>query len=151
MRIGNHIRSNVVGYIALFAFAMSGTASALDGSDTVFSDDIVNGEVQSPDILDGTVGSADPRVATPATSQQAPIGRPPMGGYAASAYRAAGTPGRNSSFQRRVLEQQEAVVMPGHNAVDRAAVQFGSMGLNGEPDSLDVDEERYTSMDDMRR
>lgn len=89
-----------------------------------------------------TVGSADPRVATPATSQQAPIGRPPMGGYAASAYRAAGTPGRNSSFQRRVLEQQEAVVMPGHNAVDRAAVQFGSMGLNGEPDSLDVDEER---------
>lgn len=89
-----------------------------------------------------TVGSTDPRVATPATSQQAPIGRPPMGGYAASAYRAAGTPGRNSSYQRRVLEQQEAVVMPGHNAVDRAAVQFGSMGLNGEPDSLDVDEER---------
>ncbi|KAG9672497.1 hypothetical protein KCU99_g536, partial [Aureobasidium melanogenum] len=90
-----------------------------------------------------TVGSIDPRVATPATSQQqAPIGRPPMGGYAASAYRAAGTPNRNSSFQRRVLEQQEAVVMPGHNAVDRAAVQFGSMGLNGEPDSLDVDEER---------
>ncbi|THY24462.1 hypothetical protein D6D01_05439 [Aureobasidium pullulans] len=89
-----------------------------------------------------TVGSVDPRVATPATSQQAPIGRPPMGGYAASAYRAAGTPGRNSSYQRRVLEQQEAVVMPGHNAVDRAAVQFGSMGLNGEPDSLDVDEER---------
>ncbi|KAI5205930.1 hypothetical protein AUEXF2481DRAFT_3158 [Aureobasidium subglaciale EXF-2481] len=89
-----------------------------------------------------TVGSIDPRVATPATSQQAPIGRPPMGGYAASAYRAAGTPGRNSSYQRRVLEQQEAVVMPGHNAVDRAAVQFGSMGLNGEPDSLDVDEER---------
>ncbi|CAD0031057.1 unnamed protein product [Aureobasidium pullulans] len=81
-----------------------------------------------------TVGSVDPRVATPATSQQAPIGP--------SAYRAAGTPGRNSSYQRRVLEQQEAVVMPGHNAVDRAAVQFGSMGLNGEPDSLDVDEER---------
>lgn len=89
-----------------------------------------------------TAGSIDPRVATPATSQQAPIGRPPMGGYAASAYRAAGTPGRNPSFQRRVLEQQEAVVMPGHNAVDRAAVQFGSMGLNGEPDSPDVDEER---------
>ncbi|KAH0251369.1 hypothetical protein KCU71_g23304, partial [Aureobasidium melanogenum] len=53
-----------------------------------------------------TVGSIDPRVATPATSQQqAPIGRPPMGGYAASAYRAAGTPNRNSSYQRRVLEQ----------------------------------------------
>ena len=50
MRFREHIRSNVIGYIALFAFAMSGTASALDGSDTVFSDDIVNGEVKSADI-----------------------------------------------------------------------------------------------------
>ncbi|KAJ9621206.1 RNAPII degradation factor [Taxawa tesnikishii (nom. ined.)] len=48
-----------------------------------------------------------------------------MGGFAYSATRATGAPGRSASFQRRVLEQQEAVVMPGHNAVDRAAVQFG--------------------------
>lgn len=91
-----------------------------------------------------TVGSVDPRVTTPlATSQQAPIGRPPMGGYAASAYRTVALPGgRSASFQRRVLEQQEAVVMPGHNAVDRAAVQFGSMGLNGDAEGLDVDDER---------
>jgi hypothetical protein len=33
-RIGNHIRSNVVGYVAIFLFAMSGTAIALDGSNT---------------------------------------------------------------------------------------------------------------------
>lgn len=84
-----------------------------------------------------TVGS----VATPLVpSQQAPIGRPSVGGFQASAYRAAGTPGRSASYQRRVLEQQEAVVMPGHNAVDRAAVQFGSLGLNG--DAVDVDDER---------
>ena len=38
-----HIRGNVIGYVALFAFATSGTAAALDGSDTVFSDDIVDG------------------------------------------------------------------------------------------------------------
>ncbi|EMC92877.1 hypothetical protein BAUCODRAFT_125834 [Baudoinia panamericana UAMH 10762] len=90
-----------------------------------------------------TVGSVDTRNATPLSgSQPAPIGsRPPMGGYAASAYRATGVAGRSASFQKRVLEQQEAVVMPGHNAVDRAAVQFGSMGLNGEP-GPDVDEDR---------
>jgi hypothetical protein len=89
-----------------------------------------------------TVGSADPRNLTPVPGQQQPpIGRPPVGGFAISAHRAAATSGRSASFQRRVQEQQEAVVMPGHNAVDRAAVQFGSMGLNGEP-GLDVDEER---------
>ncbi|KAK3049142.1 RNAPII degradation factor [Extremus antarcticus] len=89
-----------------------------------------------------TAGSMDPRNLTPFPGQQqAPIGRPPIGGYATSAYRATGVPGRSASYQRRVQEQQEAVVMPGHNAVDRAAVQFGSMGLNGEPGS-DVDEDR---------
>lgn len=84
-----------------------------------------------------TVGSA---AATPQT--QAPIGRPPMGGYSSSALRATGMPGRSASYQRRVLDQQEAVVMPGHNAVDRASVQFGSMGLGSASDSIDVDEER---------
>ncbi|KAK5680402.1 RNAPII degradation factor [Elasticomyces elasticus] len=91
-----------------------------------------------------TVGSVDTRNLTPLPNQQpAPIGtsRPPLGGYATSAYRATGVPGRSASYQRRVQEQQEAVVMPGHNAVDRAAVQFGSMGLNGDAGS-DVDEDR---------
>ncbi|KAH9844850.1 CUE domain [Teratosphaeria destructans] len=91
-----------------------------------------------------TTGSVDTRNLTPLPGQQAPIGsRPPMGGYAASAHRAAGGGGRSASFQRKLQlqEQQEAVVLPGHNAVERAAVQFGSMGLNGEP-GLDVDEDR---------
>ena len=69
-------------------------------------------------------------------------GRPPMGGFATSAFKATGTPGRSASFQRKVLEQQEAVVMPSNHAVDRAAVQFGSMGLNGNGDDLDVDDDR---------
>ena len=94
--------------------------------------------------------SRDPRSlagsATPlaAAQHQAPIGRPPVGGYATNAYRATGQPGRSASFQRKILEQQEAVVMPGNHAVDRAAVQFGSMGLNGDSDAapLDVDEDR---------
>lgn len=86
-----------------------------------------------------TTGSLDPRNLTPLPQAQG--ARVPLGGYATSANRLAGTGVRSASFQRRVKEQQEAVVMPGHSAVDRAAVQFGSMGLNGEP-GLDVDDER---------
>jgi hypothetical protein len=71
-----------------------------------------------------------------------PAIRPGMSGYAASALKATSGTGRSASFQRRVIEQQEAVVMPGNHAVDRAAVQFGSMGLNGDSEDLDVDEDR---------
>jgi hypothetical protein len=86
----------------------------------------------------GSVG-----VATPlSTAGQAPIGRPAVGGYATTALKAtSGTQNRSASFQRRLVEQQqEAVVMPGNHAVDRAAVQFGSLGLSG--DASDVDEDR---------
>lgn len=79
----------------------------------------------------------DPNSLPPVTPQS----RGPVSGYAASAFKAAGPQGRSASFQRRVLEQQEAVVMPANHAVDRAAVQFGSMGLNGN-ESVDVDEQR---------
>jgi hypothetical protein len=58
-RISKHIRSNVVGYVAIFLFAMSGTAFGLAGSNTVFSDDIVNQEVKTDDIANGDVGIAD--------------------------------------------------------------------------------------------
>lgn len=61
-------------------------------------------------------------------------------GYAATPYRGVVGSNRASSFQRRVLDQQEAVVMPEKHAVDRAAVQFGSMNLNGPVD--DIDDER---------
>ena len=59
--IRNHMRSNIVGYVALFV-ALSGTAVALPATNTVFSDDIVNGEVRSKDISDTNgVRSADVR------------------------------------------------------------------------------------------
>ncbi|KAJ9214451.1 hypothetical protein DTO166G4_3855 [Paecilomyces variotii] len=64
-------------------------------------------------------------------------------GFAATAYKATSSiTARGPGYQRRVMEQQEAVVMPANHAVDRAAVQFGSMGLNGGADDVDVDEER---------
>lgn len=56
-RISEHLRSNIVGYIALFCFAFSGTAVALDGSNTVFSDDIVNNAVRSEDVRDDTLSN----------------------------------------------------------------------------------------------
>jgi hypothetical protein len=86
------------------------------------------------------IGSA---VATPlSTTTQPPLGRPGIGGYATSALKATATSGnRSASFQRKLKEQQEAVVMPGNHAVDRAAVQFGSLGL-GNTSDLDVDEDR---------
>jgi len=85
----------------------------------------------------------DPQNATPLQQQQG--SRPPLGGFATSAYKATGMPampGRSASYQRKIQEQQEAVVMPGKHAVDRAAVQFGSMGLNGSSDDADLDSDR---------
>lgn len=61
-RIRGHIRSNVVGYIALFFALSTGTSVALDGSNTVSTDDIVNGQVKTQDINDTNgVRSADLR------------------------------------------------------------------------------------------
>jgi hypothetical protein len=54
-RLRNHIRGNVVGYLALFLVLTGGTAQALNGSNTVFSDDIVNREVKSADLGTGAV------------------------------------------------------------------------------------------------
>lgn len=86
-----------------------------------------------------TIGAGTP-LAGSQTSGAA--GRPPMGGYATTAWKAAGAPGRSASYQKRILEQRQPVVMPNDRAVDRAAVQFGSMGLNGESRPLDVDDDR---------
>lgn len=49
-RIWAHARSNVVAYVALFFAVSGGTAAALQGSNTVFSDDIVNGQVGTADV-----------------------------------------------------------------------------------------------------
>ncbi|KAJ6105776.1 hypothetical protein N7512_009293 [Penicillium capsulatum] len=80
-----------------------------------------------------TVGSAlDPSLAGQHTPSRAPPSSLPS-----SAFKQGNRP---PGLQRRVMEQQQAVVMPGNHAVDRAAVQFGSMGLNG--DAVDIDENR---------
>jgi hypothetical protein len=61
-RIRDHIRSNVVGYVALF-IALSGTAYAVDGplpgQNQVGSQDIINSEVKSEDIGGAQVRNSD--------------------------------------------------------------------------------------------
>jgi hypothetical protein len=61
-RVRGHIRSNIVGYIALFFALSTSSAVALRGSNTVFTDDIVDGAVKTQDISDTNgVWSADVR------------------------------------------------------------------------------------------
>ncbi|RMZ90163.1 hypothetical protein DV736_g2622, partial [Chaetothyriales sp. CBS 134916] len=89
-------------------------------------------------------------VASTAASSQHPLAQVqaakaavrPVSGYAATALKATSAgAARSASFSRKVLDQQEAVVMPANHAVEKAAVQFGKMGLNGDAE-LDVDEDR---------
>lgn len=89
--------------------------------------------------------SWDPRSgaasSTPYSALQQQQQRPPASGHAASALRATGGSGRTPSYQRRILDQEEAVRMPGYREVDRAAVQFGAFSLNDTGEE-DVDGDR---------
>ncbi|KAI1180702.1 hypothetical protein F4777DRAFT_528990 [Nemania sp. FL0916] len=81
---------------------------------------------------------------TPLSASQAQhqTGRPAASGYATTALKATERPtSRTPSYQRRILEQEEAVRMPGNREVDRAAVQFGAFSLNGADDDIDGDRE----------
>jgi hypothetical protein len=64
--IRDHIRSNVVGYVAIFLFAAGGTAYATHpgGLDTISSDDIINGAVKSADVGNDSLESQDVRDET---------------------------------------------------------------------------------------
>lgn len=53
-----HFRSNIVGYIALFALILGGTAQALPGRGVVDHDDLQRHVVHLGNIHDGTINSA---------------------------------------------------------------------------------------------
>ncbi|KAI1160116.1 hypothetical protein F5B18DRAFT_541412 [Nemania serpens] len=81
---------------------------------------------------------------TPLSASQAQhqAGRPAASGYAATALKATERPAaRMPSYQRRLLEQEEAVRMPGNREVDRAAVQFGALNFIEAEDDIDGDRE----------
>jgi hypothetical protein len=76
-KIRDHIRSNVVGYVAVF-IALSGTAYAVDGPlpgvDQVGSEDIINTEVKGIDLAPNAVGPsriADGAVEAPEIAENA--------------------------------------------------------------------------------
>ncbi|TWU74552.1 hypothetical protein ED733_006223 [Metarhizium rileyi] len=82
--------------------------------------------------------------ATPisAAHQQHQAQRSAASGYAASAIKAtADRSTRGPSLQRRVLDQEEAVRMPGNRELDRAAVKFGAFSLNDGDDDVDGERE----------
>ncbi|KAK7226115.1 hypothetical protein V2G26_014118 [Clonostachys chloroleuca] len=81
--------------------------------------------------------------ATPlsAAQQQHQVQRQ-TSGYATSAIKATAERAvRTPSYQRRVLDQEEAVRLPGNREVDRAAVQFGAFNLSGGDDDVDGERE----------
>jgi hypothetical protein len=63
-RIGNHLRSNALGVVAIF-IVLGGTAYAVNGPlrghNTVGTKDIINGQVKGRDIHKGAVRSSDVR------------------------------------------------------------------------------------------
>ncbi|KAI2465887.1 hypothetical protein F4781DRAFT_374802 [Annulohypoxylon bovei var. microspora] len=97
-----------------------------------------------------TADSWDPRQPQPSASvtplsasqAQHQTPRPAASGYATTAIKATERPApRMPSYQKRLLEQEEAVRMPGNREVDRAAVQFGAFSLNGGEEDIDGDRE----------
>jgi hypothetical protein len=65
-RIRRHLTfANVASAVALFVAIGGGSAYALTGSNTVFSDDIVNGQVKSPDLAKLTVTPVRPNPQQP--------------------------------------------------------------------------------------
>ena len=56
-----HLRQQWLGALAVVLVLTGGTAYALDGSNTVFSDDIVNNEVRTADLKDANLTTVDIR------------------------------------------------------------------------------------------
>ena len=60
-KVFTHLRQQWLGALAVVLVLTGGTAYALNGSNTVFSDDIVNNEVRSADLRDANLTTADIR------------------------------------------------------------------------------------------
>ncbi|WP_183093031.1 hypothetical protein [Nocardioides stalactiti] len=60
-RLGRLLGTQWAAFLTLFLLLSAGSAYALDGVDTVFSDDIVDGQVSSADVADGSLTGRDVR------------------------------------------------------------------------------------------
>ncbi|KAK3319094.1 hypothetical protein B0H66DRAFT_603650 [Apodospora peruviana] len=108
-------------------------------------------EIETETAVSEAADSWDPRAqptsanATPlsASQQQHQAGRTPVSGFATTATKATDRSStRTPNYPRRVLDQREAVRMPGNrDQVASTAVQFGAFSLNGPIDD-DIDGDR---------
>jgi hypothetical protein len=103
-KLRSHLRSNVVGYVALFV-ALSGSAYAVNGPlagrNTVGSADIINQEVKSADVEDDGVSGAD--------IDESSLAKVPSAGSADSVADGAVTSAKFGTLTR----QDASVVVPG--------------------------------------
>jgi hypothetical protein len=160
-RLRTHIRSNVIGYVALFFALSTGSAFALSGSNTVFTDDITDNQVYSADVRNDTLtggglAAADLKAGSVGTSEVvnnsltgADVSEPSLG-EVPSASNADTLDGVNStgflSSNGGTLSGNLLVV--GDATVDRFAaastitagsfIKFGT--INGTPDGSECDE-----------
>lgn len=84
-RSWSHLRRHLVAYVALFFALTGGTAYALRGSNTVFSDDIVNQHVRSADVDNNGLTGQDVREPSLAKVPGA-ANADSLGGFPASEY-----------------------------------------------------------------
>lgn len=99
-RIGRGLRAQWAGFLTMFLLLSAGSAYALDGSNTVFSDDIVDGQVRSADVADGSLTGNDARtlgnrdIAPDALGSgpvdESSLGTVPVAGQAGSGYKGNG-------------------------------------------------------------
>ena len=120
-RFGSHIRSNVIGYLAIFLFAVAGTANAVDGSlpgqNTVGLADIIDGEVTAADIKAESIGS------TKIADRQVKNADLSLGASSSNTIADGGV--QSIDIKDETLTRADGTVAPG--GVDRDEIQFDAV------------------------
>ncbi|KLU87328.1 hypothetical protein MAPG_06329 [Magnaporthiopsis poae ATCC 64411] len=103
---------------------------------------------EAADSWDPRTAAALSATATPLSASQQQhqaqqqAARTATSGYATTALKATERSAtRTPNFGRRLLDQEEAVRMPGNREVDRATVQFGALNFSGLEEDIDGDRE----------
>lgn len=135
-RIAEHLRGNVVGYVAVF-LALAGTAVALPGRNTVDSGDIINGEVKRRDLAAGSVS----------TSPSGPAGGHLAGSYPNPLINPAAFASGDIALQGDVFgiapnavqsAEVSANALTGADIDEASLAEVPSAGTAGDLDSVDI-------------